>query len=534
MAGKPKPMREIKQLLILHQQGKSKKTIARTLGMSKNTVKSYLIKLEDLLVKNGKQVSINDLIRLEDPVLEARFHPGNPAYKDDRYDHLKGLLDHYIKELKRTGVSRRLLWEEYRQARPDGYGYSQFCWHLQQHCNASRPSSVLTHQPADKLFIDFAGKKLHYIDKQSGEMIPCQVFVACLPYSDYSFAIAVRSQSTEDFIDALTCCLHDLGGAPAALVPDNLKAAVVKANRYEPGINQILEDFANHYGTVVVPARARKPKDKALVENQVKLIYSRVYAKLRNMQFFDLHTLNEAIAEKVKDHNQTRMQQKPWCREEKFLAEERKLLTPLPEQPFELKNYKELKVAQNNHIYLSEDKHYYSVPYALIGRKVKMIYTKGMVYVFSKGQQVAVHIRSYHQGGYTSNPDHLCSQQKHYLNRSPKYYQEQAAKKSRVLYELITLIFSQNKYPEQLYRTCDGLFALHRQTDTDRFEKACQMAIDYQNYSYRFILNILENNMMEQQSELPDKPLPKHHNLRGKAHYQNQLQLNFIQTYESN
>ena len=522
-------MSQIKQLLLLHQQGKGRKTIARMLGISKTTVKVYLNKLQALTssVKGGKSWTITELIKLENPVLEAKFHPGNPAYKDNRYEHLKGNLDFYLNELKRTGVNKRLLWEEYQQQYPDGYSYSQFCYHLQQQQIASRPSMVLEHKPAEKLYLDFAGKKLSYLDKETGELVECQVFVACLPYSDYSFAMAVKSQSIVDFLYALACCLLHLGGVPQALVPDNFKAAVIKANRYEPTINRALEDFANHYGTTVVPARAKKPRDKALVENQVKLIYSRVYARLRNMQFFDLHSLNQAIAERIKAHNQTRMQQKPWCREEQFLAEEKKLLAPLPADRFEIKSYSELLVAKNNHIYLSENKHYYSVPYKLIGSKVKVIYTRSMVYIFSKGKQVAVHIRSYKKGGYTTEKDHLCSQHQHYRDRSPQYYLRQAEKRSEVLGKLISLIFSQNRYPEQLYKTCDGLFGLLRKTEPEHFDKACQMAIDYQNYTYTFIKNILENKMTEPQDILPDKPLPKHGNLRGKEHYQQQLKLKF-------
>jgi len=223
-----------------------------------------------------------------------------------------------------------------------------------------------------------------------------------------------------------------------------------------------------------------------LVENQVKLIYNRVYARLRNMQFFDLPSLNQAITERIKAHNQTRMQQKPWCREEKFLAEEKKLLAPLPSEKFEMKSYNELLVAKNNHIYFSENKHYYSVPYRLIGTKVKVIYTRGMVYIFSKGKQVAVHIRSYHQGRYTTDKGHLCPQHQHYLARGPGYYLQQAEKKSKVLHQLISLIFTQNRHPEQLYKTCDGLFGLQRKTDPDRFDKACQIAIDHQKLYLHF------------------------------------------------
>ncbi|MBW3545682.1 MAG: hypothetical protein KY428_08825 [Bacteroidetes bacterium] len=245
------------------------------------------------------------------------------------------------------------------------------------------------------------------------------------------------------------------------------------------------------------------------------------------MQFFDLSSLNKAIVEKIRDHNQTRMQQKPYCREEKFLAEEKKLLSPLPVERFEMKSYCELKVAKNNHIYLSENKHYYSVPYKLIGSKVKVIYTRSMVYIFSKGQQVAVHIRSFKKGDYTFDKEHLCSHHQHYRDRSPDYYRQQAARRSGALHQLVTLIFKQDKYPEQLYRTCDGLFGLHRKTEADEFDKACQMALSYQNYTYSFIKNILENKMIDQESIMPDKPLPKHNNVRGKEYYQEQLALKF-------
>ena len=213
------------------------------------------------------------------------------------------------------------------------------------------------------------------------------------------------------------------------LIPDNLKSAIIKANRYEPTVNRALEDFANHYNTTVVPARSRKPKDKALVENQVRLIYNRVYAKLRNQQFFDLHTLNQAIKDKNMDHNQTRMQLRSYCREEHFLSKEKHLLQPLPQTSFELKHYREYKVAQNNHIFLGQDKHYYSVPYTYIGQKAKVIYTHTMVRIYINGKQVATHIRDYRNGKYSTEEEHLCSTHKHYLNRSPGYYMEKAKMK---------------------------------------------------------------------------------------------------------
>lgn len=521
MAGKIKTMSQVKQLLRLHQQGKGKKTIARILDINKNTVKSYLGKVELL------NDPIDRLLNLEDAELEARLHAGNPAYKkDERYEHLKTKLDYFVKELGRAGVTRYLLWEEYHNEYPQGYSYTQFCYHLSQYQKVAKPTMVLTHQPAEKLFIDFAGKKLAYTDPDTGKEVPCHVFVACLPYSDYAFAMAVKTQQVEDFIYALTCCMVALGGVVEVLVPDNLKSAVIKADKHEPTINQALNDFANHYGLTVIPARSYKPRDKGMAENQVKLIYSRVYARLRNQQFFSLEELNKAIAAKITEHNQTRRQQKLYCREEQFLVEEKPLLSPLPEKSFKIKYYKELKVARNNHNYLSSDKHYYSVPYRYISQKAKVIYTRSLVRIFINGAQAATHVRNYKTGAYSTIKEHLCSHHQHYRDRSPDYYIQRAARtNSSQFHQLVKFIFEQNRYPEQLYRTCDGLFSLFRKTPLETFEKACQIAIEHENYSYRFIKNLLTNNMVEEQ-QAEDKTLPEHENIRGKNYYK-QLKLNF-------
>jgi len=521
MAGKIKEMSLVKQILQQHKQGYGNKTIARNLTISKNTVKSYLAKYR------CTKLSLDTLLKMEDHALEKVFHAGNPAYKDKRFEDLKEQLDYYAVELKKVGVTQKLIWEEYRLAHPDGYSLSQFCFHLSQHLQHKNPSMVLQHTPGEKLFVDFAGKKLSYVDKETGEIIECQVFVACLPYSDYSFCMAVRSQCVEDFMHALTTCLETLGGVPKVLVPDNLKSAIVKANRYEPTINQALNDFANHYNMAVVPTRTRKPKDKALVENQVKLIYNRVYARIRNQQFFSLNTLNEAIKKYTIYHNQTRMQRRDYCREEHFLSEEKSTLQVLPNEPFEIKYYRVYKLAQNNHIYLTEDKHYYSAPYQYIGKKLKVIYTRSMVRIFYNSNQIAVHKRNYVKGKYTTIEEHLCSTHQYYLNRSPEYYKKKAKNFSASLGKLVELIFSQNKYPEQLYRSCDGLFRLYKNTDLKIFNRACDMAIEYENYNYSFVLNIIKNKMIDYEEPQMIQNLPNHKNIRGKDYYNNQLSLNF-------
>ena len=517
MAGKPKSMSQVKQLLRLHKKGESKRAIARLLGMSRNTVKAYLNKL--LLM----DADIDELLALEEPVLEKQFHIGNPAYKENRYRHLKSRLDYYVKELDKAGVTRQLLWEEYKVDYPDGYGRSQFFYHLAQHRKAAKPSMVLTHKPGEKLYIDYAGKKLSYIDQKTGEVIECSVFVGCLPYSDYGFAIAVHNQSIEEFLYALEQCMHFIGGVPQILVPDNLKSAVTKADRYEPDINTALEDFANHYDTTVIPTRVAKPKDKALVENQVKLVYSRVFAKIRKLRFFSLAALNDAISKKMIDHNQTRMQNRSYCREEKFLADEKHCLSALPQQPFEIKYYKTYKVQQNNHVQLGQDNHFYSVPYVHIGKKAKVIYTRTMVRIFIDGKCVATHRRNRTANAYTTVKDHLCSTHQHYLNRSPGYYIRKAKKCCEELYHFTQLLFDQNRPPEQLYRTCDGVLRLYKKTDKDQFKAACSLAIEHEKYSYNFIHRVIKNNMLQQPEDTPSKSLPDHENIRGEKYYSQTL-----------
>lgn len=514
MAGKPKPMSQIKQLLRLRKQGAGKKHIARVLQISRNTVKAYLEKITD------SGWTLDQLLGLEDQELEQYFHPGSPAYKDDRFSDFSTRLDYLVKELARTGVTRLGLWEEYRQARPDGYGYSQFCELLGRHRQSCKPSMVLIHHAGEKLFFDFAGKPLEIVDRHTGEITPVQMFVACLPYSDYGFAMALPTQQIEDVVHGLVCCLAALGGAPKALVPDNMKTAIVKANRYEPDVNRVLEDLANHYGMTVSPTRPGRPKDKALVENQVKLIYQRVYAKLRNQVFYDLESLNKAIAEKVCRHNQTRMQQKPYSRQECFLSEEKPLLKPLPIQRFEIKYTRTYKVAQNNHIYLGQDKHYYSVPHRHIGQRVQVVYTRSLVRIFGEGQLLAAHPRDTRPGRYSTTAEHLCSEHQHYLKRSPDYYLQRALKTSAVLHQLFEHIFDQDRYPETLYKTCDGILALSRKADPSSFTQACKLAIEYENYSYKFIDNLLKNNMADHQEPPNSKKLPRHGNVRGAEYFQ--------------
>ena len=499
---------------MLHAQGASNRKIGRDLGLYKGTVNSYVQKIKD------HEYSIEELLKLDGPVLERKLFAGNPAYKQDRFEEFKVQIPHIEKELNRPHVTRYLLWKEYRESHPDGYGYSQFCFHLDQIINARKPGSIIHYNPGEKLLVDFAGDTVSYVDQQTGEMIETQVFVACLPFSNYTFVMAVPSQRSEDFLHALTCCLNHLGGSPKILVTDNLKSSVVKTDRYEPVLNHLMDDFAIHHGFAVIPARPYKPKDKARVENEVKIVYRRVYAKLRNHTFFSIEEINRAFAEKTREHNQTRQQQKDYCREEHFLAEEKPLLKELPVSPFEVKYYTSLTVSPNNCVYLARDKHFYSAPYQYIGEKAEVIYTRILVRIYVRGECVATHQRDI-RVGYTTVKEHMGSNHNFYNNRSPEFYIKQAAKNSDVLAKLFAVMFDRSEYPETQYRRCDGLLSLQRKTDPLVFERVCRYALDNDILSYKSIKNVIDSKvyMLNMAQQDGSRKNIEHVNIRGKRYY---------------
>lgn len=518
MAGIIINMSKVKQVLRLHAQGISNRKIAGDSGLYKGTVNTYVRKIKE------QESGIEELSALDEPVLESKLFAGNPAYKQDRFEEFKGMISYWEEELKKPHVTRYLLWEEYRESHPDGYGYSQFCFHLGQIIKARKPGSILQHHAGEKLFVDFAGDTVSYINRESGEVIQTQVFVACLPYSDYAFVMAVPSQSTDDFLYALSCCLKHLGGSPKIVVTDNLKASVIKTDRYEPELNRVMDDFANHYGFAVLPARVRKPQDKASVENEVKIVYRRVYAKLRHHTFFSLEEINRALADKTREHNQTRQQQKEYCREEKFLAEEKPLLKALPEKDFEIKYYAKLRVAQNNCIYLARDKHYYSVPYPYIGEEADVIYTRSLVRIYIRGVYVATHLRTI-GFGYTVVKVHMGSGHNFYHDRSPEFYIRQAGKHSELLAELFAVIFERAEIPEVQYKRCDGLLSLQRKTDPVIFERVCSYALDNDILTYQSIKRVMDTkaymlNGEEGKHQGKKNRNIQHINIRGKIYYE--------------
>lgn len=519
MAGKSKNMSQIKQLLLLKKNGVSNRKAASIIGINKETVNNYMSKV------NADELGIDGLLKLDDPILEHRLKGGTPAYTDQRFETFKSLLPYLQEEMKRKHVTLKLLWEEYCTEHPDNhYSLTQFRFHYNQNTAAKKqsPSTILADMRTggEKLFLDFAGDTMGYVDMETGEIIQCQAFVATLPASDYGFILFVPSQRTEDFVYAIVQCLKHLGGVPKILVPDNLKAAVIKTDRYEPSINRVMEDMANHYGTVVIPARPIHPKDKSNVEGDVRLIYMRVFAELRNETFYSIEELNRAAAIKMKAHNQKRMQKHPYTREERFLAIDKPNLMPLPECDFEIVSYADLKIASNCCIYLGRDQHYYTVPYQHISKTAHVAYTRTLVKIYVDGNLVATHKRDYGKGKYSIIERHLASKSQEYRGLCAKVYIDRADRAVHILGDVVRHIFYTSNMPaETHYKTCEGLLNLQRCSDPIIFQTACETALKLDRCNYRFIRSLVDSKCAGLLSQSPQYAPPEHANIRGKVQF---------------
>jgi transposase len=525
MAGTVKEMSLIKQVLQLKQLGESNRGIARRLPINKETVNGYMNTID----ANGWD--IGELLKIDDPELERMFHAGSPAYTDARMKEFLRLLPYFREQLtnRKLHVTRQLLWEEYRHTHPDGYGKSQFYDHLKQNLVAQKDITTVlaqTYKPGEKLMIDFAGDKLSYIDTETGEIIKVEVFVACMPYSDYIYVICVPSQRTEDFLFALRMCLEHLGGVPPIVVPDNLKAAVITPDRHEPELNTALRDMGNHYHFTVLPCDPASPTQKALVEDAVRIAYNRIAAKLRGREFHSLLELNAGVEEQNILLNQTRMQKRPYTREERFHAMEKPLLQPLPEEVFEMRYYADLKVGSNNFVELRHDKvtHFYSAPYIYIGRMARVIFTRSWVKIYVDNQLVATHNRK-HDYGHTYEPEHMASNSRAIMERSAAYYVSWAGKKSEECKAYISEIFNPqrtNKPEEVYYRLCGAILSSYKKYESSLVDLTCRQCLDNRVFTYKKFEAILKHNYITQSDDEPClfAPVPTDHvNMRGSDYF---------------
>ena len=514
MANKTIVMSKLRRLLQLHSQGKSKLFISKYLELSRNTVDKYVLqyKLLNLPLEEVEKLTDNDLDKLFFVQIKEDLSP--------RQKVLYSFYPYMEKELKKTGVTRQLMWEEYISKHPDGIKRSQFNEHYNRWCKKVNPVMHMSHKAGDKMYVDYAGKTLQIVDKDSGEVRQVQFFVAILGSSQYTFAEASLSQGKEDFISSVENALHFFGGVPAAIVPDNLKSAVTKSNRYEPTLNETFMDFAEYYGTTILPARVYKPRDKSLVEGAVKILYTRVYSALRDNVFFSLKEINIAIREALKNHNSAKLSGRPYSRQDLFAEVEKQTLSPLPMHRYELKQQSFATVMLNGHVYLGQDKHYYSVPYKFIRKKVKLLYSAGQVEVYYKYNRIAIHPRVNKPYSYTTITDHLATTHKFITEWTPQRFINWAESIDKDVRDFIIRILDRKQHPEQAYKSCMGVLSLVKKVGEERLTNACKRAMEYNMYNYKTIHNILERGLDQIDNDNPfEQALPEHDNIRGKNYY---------------
>ena len=516
-------MQVLRMLIQLLEKGFSLRSISRELQLSRKTVTQYVCRLKN------SGLDLPALRGLDDASLSALIYTSSEPVvilNDARRQYFDLHISYFVSELKRTGVTRLLLWEEYRKENPGGYGYTQFCVLLDRYRKTGEASIRLDHKPGEVVMADFAGDKLSYIDKTSGEATECPVLVCVLPFSGYSYAIALPNASTPQVVKALNECLRFFDGVPFSLKTDNMKQIVYKSCRYEPVFTEVMQQWALHYNIALVTARVAKPRDKASVENEVKLTYQRVYAPLRHRQFFSLTELNHAIHEQLLLHHARTFKRKDYSRNDYFVQYEKQCLQPLPSSDFVIKHSVQAKVQKNYHITLGEDWHHYSIPYSYIGKTVTAVYDTDTVEVYFQHQRIALHKRSYKPHDYTTVKEHMPEGHQHFFEQrgwTADYFLSQAEKIGSYSRQYMQNILQERRFTEQTYNACRGLLRLSKDYSPERMEAACKRALQGDHYSYRTIHNILSNNLDKQSAEPQQGDLfsmPDHKNLRSPEAYE--------------
>lgn len=518
MSNKPIDMFKIRQLLRLYAEGRGSKFISRATGISRNTVKKYLIQFASL------QLTIDRVEAMSDRQMATAFLIVKPKTISSRVTDLEALLPVLADKLKKRGITKQMIYADYVSHYPDGYKHSAFLVRLNIYLGMSKPSMRVPHKVGDKLFIDFTGKKLQIVDVNTGEVQEVEVFVAILGCSQYTFVMAVASQKKEDFIEACQAALHFYGGVPAVIVPDNLRSAVKKASRYEAELNDSFAAFAAHYSTYIFPARAYKPKDKALVEGAVKIIYTTIFTKIDEKVYTSLATLNADIVFHLQAHNDMLLTGCDYSRLQQFELLERDVLKPLNPYPYDPMSSKMATVGKTGFVTL--DHRYYSVPYKFIGIKVKLMYNRTKVEAFSGHEIIAVHVRSFGKERYIQNNDHLASWHKYPTEWNPEKFIADAALIGEAVVEYIKKVLSRNEYPEKNYRACQGIINYKKRVGETRLINACKRADSFNVYNFGIIERILKSKAdfipldEEQPSSNDGNNMPTHDNIRGEDYYQ--------------
>jgi transposase len=508
-------MNKVKQILQWYTDGVPKLQISLRAGVSRNSVKSYIRQFIAM------DKSLEEILCLKDSELEKLFLSQGVKEPEQRLKDLIAFFPEVDKALKKKGNTLHKLWKDYLKTNPDGFKHTRFNEHYRQWSKRSNATMHIDHKAGDKMYVDFAGDKLQFVDPDTGEVCKVEVFVAILGASQLTYVEATMTQRKEDFIGACENALYYFGGAPQAIVPDNLKSAVIKGNKYEPTLNESFRDFVEHYKMTALPAGPYKPRHKALVEGAVKIIYQVIYTIIREKEFTSIEALNNAIWVLLDIHNNNPLRGRPYSRRQMFEEIERSILQPLAMYRYELKNKRIATVSKNNYVCLGEDKHYYSVPYHYIGKKVSILYSQSKVDIYYRYEHIATHKRNRRPFMFTTVEDHLASKHKFQSGWTPEKFLERAKAIGEQTEKYITEILTRRQHPEQAYKTCQGILNYAAKVGNERLNAACLRANFYEDYSYKTILAILEKHLdsVPIDPDTDHAPMPNHGNIRGNTYY---------------
>lgn len=502
------PVRKIREVIRLHHElGLSNRAIARVCNVSNSTVGEYLARAEQA----GLGWPLPE--ELSDDELYSRLFPDKPR-ENDAVRPMPN-WEEQQRELAKRGVTLTLLWQEYREKYPDGYGYTQFREHYQR-WNKSRTNTMrLPHKAGEEMEVDYAGMTVPITNPETGEISQAQVFVATLPASNYIYAEAQPSQELHHWLGGHVRALTFFGGVPKTICPDNLKSGVKTPHRYEPELNPSYQEFAEHYRVAVLPARVRRPRDKAHAENSVQNVERWVLAPLRKRTFFSVGEANRAIAPLVQALNEREMAHLGKSRRELFEELDQPALNPLPERPYEFATWKNAKVNIDYHV--AFEGHYYSVPHHLVRQEVRIRATESMVSIFHHGVQVSVHPRSLAQGRFSTRPEHMPANHRFVLNANGDWFQREAKKIGPHTAAYVTAMLNSRRYPQHAYRSCLGILSLAGKHPHAQLEAACQILLEARLFSYGDVKSELERLAS---AHSPEPPMPAHENVRGNEYYQ--------------
>jgi len=510
-------MRKIKAVLRLsHETELGQRGIAQALNLGLGTVSTYL--------KRARQAGIGWPLPadMNERTLGRLLFPSQPTTGQRRFTEPD--FSKVYQELKRKGVTKQLLWQEYRQQHPDdGYSYAQFCHRYRVWLGSQQRSMRQHHRAGEKLFVDYCGPTMSVVNPDTGEVRPAQIFVAVLGASNYTFACASWSQKEQDWLNVHVQAFEFFGGVPELVVPDNLKSAVRKTHRYEPDINPSYQQLAAHYQTAIVPARPYKPRDKAKAEVAVQIVERWIMARLRHQTFFTLAALNQAIRFLLDDLNQRPFKKLPGTRLSQFEQLDKPALRPLPSSRYQYAEIKQARVHIDYHI--EYDKHYYSVPHYLVKQAVEVQACSTTVVVYHHGQRVASHPRSYRRGAHSTCPEHMPRRHRAMTEWSAERFLRWAGDIGEETREVVNHLLQEKRHKEQSYRRILALLSNAKKYGRERLNKACARALLIHSPTRSSVESILKQGLDQVDIETPrstvqeELSLEHHENLRGEDYY---------------